>query len=235
LQAKDLCYRKLNIEDIKDDLLLLRDGSMYVIVELAGTNFEKLSEEERLAIESKYRMWIESLTHPVQMVGRTVNAELDKQFLMIKSTIEQSIKEKMSNKKERTDKRLELKSVLREFKEFSEWLEGLLKNCEETRLYYLVIPYLPYYTKREAKKKDNYETAKLLLEKRSGSCIKTLSILGFKPRRLRTVDISSLLKSYFCPYLFINGERQFICSDEWAVLWDCWKFQNKKMEGKNES
>lgn len=57
----------LEIEDIKDDLLLLRDGSVSLVLETSAVNFGLLSGEEQEAIIYSFAAFLNSLSFPVQI------------------------------------------------------------------------------------------------------------------------------------------------------------------------
>lgn len=58
----------LEVEDIKDDLIILRDGSCSLILQVSAINFGLLSEEEQEAIISAYASLLNSLSFPLQIV-----------------------------------------------------------------------------------------------------------------------------------------------------------------------
>src|SRR3990172_6616505 len=58
----------LEIEDIKDDLVILRDGSCCLILQVSAINFGLLSEEEQEAIISAYASLLNSLSFPLRIV-----------------------------------------------------------------------------------------------------------------------------------------------------------------------
>lgn len=58
----------LEIEDIKEDLILLRDGSATLILETAAVNFGLLSEEEQDSLIYAYAALLNSLSFPLQVV-----------------------------------------------------------------------------------------------------------------------------------------------------------------------
>lgn len=57
----------LEIEDIKNDLLLLSDGSCVTIIETTAVNFGLLSEKEQEALIFAYSGLLNSLSFPVQI------------------------------------------------------------------------------------------------------------------------------------------------------------------------
>jgi type IV secretory pathway VirB4 component len=67
----------LEIVDIKDDLLLMRNGNISLILETSSLNFELLAEEEQDARIVAFAALLNSLTFPVQIVVRTERADVN--------------------------------------------------------------------------------------------------------------------------------------------------------------
>ncbi len=59
------------IEDIRDDLILLADGSCCLIMETNAVNFGLLSEKEQDALIFAYAGLLNSLTYPLQIIIRS--------------------------------------------------------------------------------------------------------------------------------------------------------------------
>lgn len=64
----------LNIEDIKDDIIMLKDGSCCIILQTNAVNFNLLSEAEQEAIIFAYAGLLNSLSFPVQIFIRSIAA-----------------------------------------------------------------------------------------------------------------------------------------------------------------
>ena len=58
----------LDIEDIRDNLVLLKDGSCCLLLQTTAVNFSLLSESEQDAIIYAYAGLLNSLTFPIQIV-----------------------------------------------------------------------------------------------------------------------------------------------------------------------
>ena len=58
----------LEIEDIKDEILILKDGSAALILETTAVNFGLLSEEEQDSLIYAYASFLNSLSFPLQIV-----------------------------------------------------------------------------------------------------------------------------------------------------------------------
>jgi hypothetical protein len=91
---------RLLIQDIKDDLAHLNDGSFVVILQTSAVNFDLLSENEQLAIISSFAGLLNSLSFPIQILIRSkqldissyidllVNAEKDQTNPLLKAMME---------------------------------------------------------------------------------------------------------------------------------------------------
>ena len=55
------------IREIRDSVLMLKDGSMRVIIEVSAINFELRSEDEQIAIIQNFQKFINSLDFPLQV------------------------------------------------------------------------------------------------------------------------------------------------------------------------
>ena len=61
----------LNIEDIKDNLVLLTNGAAALVLQVSAVNFGLLSEQEQDAIIYTYAGLLNSLTFPIQILVRS--------------------------------------------------------------------------------------------------------------------------------------------------------------------
>ena len=55
------------ISDIRDDIVILKDGSMRAVIEVSSINFELRSEDEQIAITQNFQNFINSLDFPLQI------------------------------------------------------------------------------------------------------------------------------------------------------------------------
>jgi hypothetical protein len=57
----------VSIREIRDNVLILKDGSMRTIVEVSAINFELRSEDEQIAIIQNFQRFINSVDFPLQI------------------------------------------------------------------------------------------------------------------------------------------------------------------------
>ena len=58
----------VEIQEIKDDVLILKDGSLRQIIKIGSTNFELKSQDEQLAILQNFRVFLNSLDFSLQIM-----------------------------------------------------------------------------------------------------------------------------------------------------------------------
>lgn len=66
----------LQIKDIKNDLVILKDGTLAVILQTSAVNFDLLSENEQLAIISSFAGLLNSLSFPIQIMIRSKRLDI---------------------------------------------------------------------------------------------------------------------------------------------------------------
>ena len=74
----------LDIEDIKNDLVILKNGSVCAVLSTTAVNFDLLSEIEQDAIIAAFSMLLNSLTFPVQVVVRSKKLDITKYIEKVK-------------------------------------------------------------------------------------------------------------------------------------------------------
>ena len=62
---------RLKIQEIKDNILVTRDGRFVMILQATAVNFDLLSEAEQDAMIASYAQVLNSLTFPIEIVIHT--------------------------------------------------------------------------------------------------------------------------------------------------------------------
>lgn len=68
----------LDVEDIKDNLVILKNGQACAVLQTTAVNFDLLSEIEQDAIIAAFSMLLNSITFPVQVVIRSKKLDITK-------------------------------------------------------------------------------------------------------------------------------------------------------------
>lgn len=75
----------LNIEDIKDNLVLLKSGAAAMVLQTSAVNFGLLSEPEQDAIIYAYAGLLNSLTFPIQILIRSQKKDISHYLHLLKN------------------------------------------------------------------------------------------------------------------------------------------------------
>ena len=72
----------LDVAEIKEGTVVLKDGSLRAVIVVSSTNFSLKSSEEQSALISAYQSFLNSLEHPIQILMQSrkldINTYLDK-------------------------------------------------------------------------------------------------------------------------------------------------------------
>lgn len=185
---------QVGIEEIKDDTAVLKDGSMVAVLEIAPIDFDSLSGQRKKKVTKAYLEWLEKTDYPVQISARTLNADIAEQAKVLKDRVEYAIKQKEEHR-----------DLLKEYKQFEEWLDNYLKaNAKKCTVYYLAIPYFPAERKKgifsrlsKSKAREEYSKSLEMLNKRVSESTALLSKTGVRIQRLSPAQLRSLYSSYF--------------------------------------
>ena len=66
----------LDIEDIRDDLVIMKDGGAVLVITTTAINFGLLSEREQDATIYAYAALLNSLTFPIQILIRSQKKDI---------------------------------------------------------------------------------------------------------------------------------------------------------------
>jgi hypothetical protein len=186
----------LNIEDITDNLVLLKDGSCCLILETTAINFGLLSEEEQDAIIYSYAGLLNSLTFPLQIIIRSQLKDVSSYLKLLK---EQEDKQTRPALKEQT-------------KKYRQFVEKTVKeNNVLDKKFYLALLFsllelgvtqsaLSFSKKGLPFPKDYIlKHAKTNLYPKRDHVIRQLSKMGLKSQQLTTENLIKLFYNIYNP------------------------------------
>ena len=75
-QVKTSAQSSLLISEIRDDLVVMQDGTFRAIVECKSINFDLMSEKEKEGVEYAYQSFINSLNFNIQILIRSQKVDL---------------------------------------------------------------------------------------------------------------------------------------------------------------
>jgi len=188
----------LPIEDIREDLIVLKDGSCCLIIEASAINFGLLSEKEQEAMIFAYAALLNSLSFPIQILIRSTRKDV-------------SVYLKLLSEQEKKMKKPALKKQLAKYKKFVE--ETVKKNEILDKDFYVVIPFSALElgavkTAVSIIKKTRglpfpkayiIERAKTNLAPKRDHLVKQFNRLGIKTRQLKTKELINLFFEIYNP------------------------------------
>jgi len=126
--------RYLDIAEVRDDVVVMKDGTMRTVIMVASINFALKSEEEQTAIVQAYISFLNGLEFPIQMVvqSRQMNIE--------------SYIESLKEQQRKTENEL-LRVQIQDYRNFVSELVELGEIMQKR--FYVVVPYDPRRDKKK--------------------------------------------------------------------------------------
>src|SRR5436189_4267741 len=75
----------LDIEDIRDDMVVLKNGKVSIVIETTSINFELLDPAEQDARIYSFASFLNSIRFPIQIVMRTQRTDIAKYLKLLDS------------------------------------------------------------------------------------------------------------------------------------------------------
>lgn len=199
----------IDIYDIKNDLVILKNGKVAAVLQLNSINFDLLSEREQDAIISSYAEIVNSLNFTIQIVikSRAMNIE------------------KYINRLEEIEYKITDPLLRQQAESYRKFVQKVIKvNKVLDKQFYLVVPsgYTEYeeigknpfefFNKlmgKQSKRETNINVDKLIMETRGDlvpkvdTLIRLFEKIHINAKRLNTVE---LVKLYFDSYKESSGK-----------------------------
>lgn len=205
----------LDILEVKDDFVILKNGVACVVLETTAVNFDLLSEIEQDAIIAAFSMLLNSITFPVQIVLRSKRLDITKYI----------------EKVQRVESRITDPLLAQQAAAYRKFVQEVIKqNDVLAKQFYVVIPTVNKFTiepgsspfdwvvnlfgmKHKTVEVDIEKTiieARTQLEPKISHIMGEFNRLGIKTKRLDTQD---LVEIYFDIYNPSNVHGQRIRTD----------------------
>src|SRR3972149_647043 len=187
----------LDIEDIRDDLVILKNGNAVAILQTTAVNFDLLSEREQDAMIFAYAALLNSLTYPIQIVVRSKRMDISSYLKLLAGAQNQAVNESLANM----------------IGLYTKFIHDLVsKNQVLDKRFYVVIPYantslsqaltLPSLVKKDKPVPDKWHTlekAKVNLGPKIDHLTKQIARIGVKTRLLRTEELVEFFYDLYNP------------------------------------
>ncbi|MDZ7586939.1 MAG: hypothetical protein U0946_04235 [Patescibacteria group bacterium] len=196
----------LDIEDIRDNLVILKDGSCCLILQSNAVNFSLLSEGEQDATIYSYAALLNSLTYSIQIIIKSQKKDINS-YLSLLNAQKQTIKNPL------------LKGQLEKYYQFIQKI--VQENEVLDKRFYLIIPFsslelgISSALGSAFKKKSSglpfsvdyiVQKAKNSLFPKRDHLISQLTRLGLRARQLTTPE---LIKFFYLAYNPDSGSVDF--------------------------
>jgi hypothetical protein len=188
----------LDIAEIKDDVVVMRDGTLRAVLLVSSINFALKSEDEQNAVINSYVMFLNNLSFMLEIVIQSRELDIDNYINYLQEKEKQQI-----NKL--------LKIQTSEYIEYIKELTSLGKIMNKR--FFVVVPYNPLSDKRKSffsslgeaikpatsikLKEKSFKRYKEMLNRRLDSVAGGLESMGVSIARL---DTQSLIELYYKTY-----------------------------------
>ena len=189
----------LPIKEIKDGVIVLKNGTLRTIIMARGSEFELKSEAEQNGIIYSYQGFINSLTFPIQIVIRSKKLDLNTYL------------DKLQKKEEEQDNEL-LRSQTADYIEFIKYL--LEVSSIMSKEFYVIVPFNPggiqsikksnplFGGSKEQNDEEidkDFENNKVALLERTDLVVEGLQEVGLRVAQLNTEELIELFYSIYNP------------------------------------
>ena len=192
-------------EEITNDLVLLKDGSVSLVLEVSAVNFQLLSEKEQEAKIKAFGDLLNSVTFPLQVVIHTEKKDVRKYISWLESQLKKAINPALRS----------------QIALYIEYISKLVKKFNVLqKTFYVVVPYISPIIKKESfsdkfkeamgKKVSQLgdtsqliERAKIKLGPRRDHVQKQLTRMGVTSRQLTTPELIALFHRIYNPTEYV--------------------------------
>jgi len=202
----------LDIAEIKEDIVIMKDGTLRAVLLVSSINFALKSEEEQNAIISAYVSFLNNIDFPLQIVIQSRELNIDKYIADLKK-----------KEKEQTNELLKMQT-----NEYINYIQELISISKiMNKRFYVVIPYNPLSDKQKGffsrlisalkpavtiKMKDKvFNRRKIAITHRIDNITGGLNSMGLNVAQL---DTQGLLELYYNTYNPVTSANQNLADIE---------------------
>lgn len=168
--------KQIDIEGVRDGILILPDGHYRTVLNASSINFELKSEAEQDALIDTYQSFLNSLACPLQIVVRIREMDMDKYLEEFESRI--------------ANESVEIYKT--QIQNYTEFVQSLISNNKIlSRHFYVVLPF--------DDKDADFDMVKEQLNLNMDIVAKGLSRLGMQSRQLSSLEILDLFYTFYNP------------------------------------
>lgn len=190
----------VEIEDIKDGIVVLKNGSLRSILMVSGINLDLKSEEEQNAIISTYQNFLNTLDFSIQFVIHSRKLNIENYLSKLAERQEQEVNELLKN----------------QISEYIEFIKSFVElNAVMAKTFFVIVPYDPITIPGGGKKllsffnigaknktsflEETLEQKITQLNQRSEQAITGLSQIGLRAVALNDEELVELFYNLYNP------------------------------------
>jgi hypothetical protein len=201
---KETTQAHLPIADIRNGILVLKDGSLRLVMIVSTVNFDLKSEAEQNALIYAYQNFINSLEFPIQIVMQSRKLDLGGYLVQLEGRLAQTQNELLKM----------------QIEYYIDFINKLLKVANiMNKRFFIVIPYFPpvikkmdfwskfktaLTTKETLVDMTHFEEYRKELVQRAQVIASGLGVLGLRAVQLSTQELIELLYQTYNPELAIR-------------------------------
>jgi type IV secretory pathway VirB4 component len=204
----------LLLSEIRDNMVIMNDGSFRAVIECESINFDLMSDREREGVEVLYQNFLNALSHPVQILVRSKRVDIGPYL------------EKLYNIRIRQDNML-LNVLMDDYMKFIDLLAQQYSIMDKS--FYVIVPYnntgdlttivqqsKGFFDKLFTKNKNavtkidkmTYVKAQDEINRRVESISAGLRQIGIACKQLNTVQLGELYYNFYNPDTAVSQPLQ---------------------------
>lgn len=184
------------IKEIRDGVVILKDGSMRSLIMVSSLNFALKSPDEQQAIIMQFQNFLNSLDFSVQISLQSRELDIRPYIALLEGRYKDELGDLM---------KIQIKEYIQFVKSFVEQSDIM------TKTFFVVVPYSATIinsksnplgnkkTQSNSTKSDNFEESRMQLEQRMGVVQQGLSRCGLRSAQLGTEELVELYYKIFNP------------------------------------
>jgi type IV secretory pathway VirB4 component len=183
----------LPIEEIREGVVKMKNGSLRAVIIVSSVNFQLKSENEKDAMIGSYQSFLNSLNYPIQIMTQSRKTQLDDYLNKLKELEEQ-----------------EANTLLKaQIEQYIGFVGGLIDEANVmAKRFYVIVPFFPSGVQQVEKGPiqkllgskqpvTDFETQKMELMQRVEQVISGLTAVGL---RCVVLDTEELIELYYSVY-----------------------------------
>lgn len=132
--SKDNTQQILDIADIRDGVIILKNKALRAILMVSSINFALKSKDEQKAVIYAFQQFLNSLDFPIQIFAQSRRLDIETYLAMLKEKEE-----------EQENELLRIQTA-----EYSEFIKGLVEMANiMKKSFYIIVPFAAIEAKRE--------------------------------------------------------------------------------------